>query len=111
MEELTLGNQKNYLYSKGLPMKQVTLRAYAQMYKLSYFKVMKMVRNQELKSISVEENGKEVEYVVIDEVQNKKVEEAPLKPISLKEENKMLKKEVLRLKVELEKCNKRTILA
>lgn len=92
-------------------MKKVTLRAYAQMHKLSYFQVMKMVRSQELKSISVEENGKEVEYIDLDAEENKKVEETPSKKMSLEEENEALKKEILRLKAELEKCHKRTVLA
>lgn len=95
-------------------MKQVTLRAYAQMHKLSYFKVMKMVRSQELRSITVEENGKEVEYIILEE--NKKiVTDKSVQPTSetltLKEENSLLKKEIERLKTALDKCNKRTILA
>jgi len=96
-------------------MKQVTLREYAQMHKLSYFNVMKMLRTQKIKSITVEENGKEIEYIVIDEEQEKEVSENILetsaKIMTLAEENKLLKKEVLRLKAELEKCHKRTILA
>ncbi|CAA6803138.1 MAG: Unknown protein [uncultured Sulfurovum sp.] len=105
-----LGKQKNYQLSKGLIIENVTLRAYAQMHKLSYFKVMKMVRNQEIKSILIEENGKEVEYVDMEE-EKKRVIEDPVKKMTLKDENAALKKEVLRLKVELERCNKRTILA
>lgn len=96
-------------------MKKVTLREYAQMHKLSYFNVMKMVRKQEIKSVTVEENGKEIEYVVIEEEQEKKVSanilETSSKIMTLEEENTLLKKEVQRLKLELEKCNKRTILA
>lgn len=92
-------------------MKKVTLRAYAQMHKLSYFQVMKMVRNHEIESITVEENGKEVEYIDLDAEATKKVEETPAPKISLEEENEALKKEILRLKAELEKCNKRTVLA
>jgi molecular chaperone GrpE (heat shock protein) len=95
--------------------KQVTLREYAQMHKLSYFNVMKMVRTQKVKTVSVEENGTEVEYIVLEEEQEKKVSEnildASEKNMTLAEENKLLKKEILRLKAELEKCNKRTVLA
>ncbi|CAA6810061.1 MAG: Unknown protein [uncultured Sulfurovum sp.] len=96
-------------------MKQVTLREYAKLHKLSYFNVMKMVRGKEVKSVTVEENGKEVQYVLIEEEQeksvSKKIEESTSSQMSLEEENAFLKKEVKRLKVELEKCNKRTLLA
>ena len=96
-------------------MKKVTLREYAQMHKLSYFNVMKMVRTQKIKTISVEENGKDVEYIVVDEEQEKKISENILetseKTMTLVEENKLLKKEILRLKAELEKCHRRTVLA
>jgi hypothetical protein len=96
-------------------MKQVTLREYAQMHKLSYFNVMKMVRTQKVKTISIEENGTEVEYIVIDEEQEKEVSknilETSEKNMTLAEENKLLKKEIVHLKKALEKCNKRTVLA
>jgi len=96
-------------------MKKITLRAYAQLHKLSYFNVMKMVRTNEVKSITVEENGKEVQYVLMDEAQekniSKKIEENSSSKMSLEEENALLKKEVQRLKIELEKCSKRTVLA
>lgn len=96
-------------------MKQVSLREYAQLHKLSYFNVMKMVRAQEVKSITIEENGKEVQYVLMEEEQeqnvSKKIEESDAPKMSLAEENASLKKEVLRLKAELEKCNKRMVLA
>ena len=96
-------------------MKKVTLREYAQMHKLSYFNVMKMVRTQKIKSIMIEENGAEVEYIIMDEEQEKKVSDSILetseKSMTLLEENAVLKKEIVRLKAELEKCNKRTVLA
>ena len=96
-------------------MKKVTLREYAQMHKLSYFNVMKMVRTQKIKSIMIEENGAEVEYIIMDEEQEKKVSDSILetseKSMTLLEENAVLKKEIDRLKAELEKCNKRTVLA
>ena len=96
-------------------MKQVTLREYAQIHKLSYFNVMKMVRTQKIKSIMVEEDGDEVEYIVMDEEQEKKVSDNILetseKSMTLLEENKLLKKEIDRLKAELEKCHRRTVLA
>jgi len=96
-------------------MQEVTLREYAKMHKLSYFNVMKMVKNGNVKSITKIENEKEVEYVLVDEEQEKKVSaniiETSAKSLTLQEENKLLKKEIVRLKEELEKCNKRTVLA
>jgi len=96
-------------------MKQVSLREYAKMHKLSYFNVMKMVKSGDVKSITKIENEKEVQYVLVDEAQEKKISaniiETSAKSLTLQEENKLLKKEIVRLKEELEKCNKRTVLA
>jgi len=96
-------------------MKQVTLREYAKLHKLSYFNVMKMVKNGDVKSEIVIENEKEVAYVLIDEAQEKKVSESIIETssqkLTLKEENTLLKKEIKRLKAELERCQKRTVLA
>jgi len=96
-------------------LKEVTLRAYAQMHKLSYFNVMKMVKNGDVKSVTKMENNKEVQYVLVEEEQEKRVSEniieTSTKSLTLQEENALLKKEIARLKEELEKCNRRTILA
>jgi len=96
-------------------LKEVTLRAYAQMHKLSYFNVMKMVKNGDVKSVTKMENNKEVQYVLVEEEQEKRVSEniieTSTKSLTLQEENALLKKEILRLKEALEKCNRRTVLA
>ena len=96
-------------------MKKLTLRAYATLHKLSYFNVMKMAKNGDVKSVIEEVDGKEVQYVVVEEEQEKRVSEniieTSAQKLTLKEENELLKKEIERLKIELEKCNKRTILA
>jgi hypothetical protein len=96
-------------------MKRVTLREYSKLHKLSYFNVMKMVKGGDVKSEIVNENGKDVAYILIDELIEKKVSEAIIETsaqkLSLKDENTLLKKEIERLKLELEKCNKRTVLA
>ena len=96
-------------------MKQVSLREYAKMHKLSYFNVMKMVKSGDVKSVTKIENEKEVQYVLVDEEQEKKVSaniiETSVKSLTLQEENTLLKKEIVRLKEELEKCNRRTVLA
>ena len=96
-------------------MKKVTLREYANLHKLSYFNVMKMEKNGDIKSVIEEVEGKEITYVLIDELEEQKVSEKIIegstKSLSLLEENKRLKEEIIRLKEALEKCNKRTILA
>ena len=87
-------------------MKRVSLREYAKLHKLSYFNVMKMVKGGDVKSELVNENGKDVAYVLIDELQEKKVSEAIIETsaqtLSLKDENLLLKKEIKRLTLELE---------
>lgn len=94
-------------------MEKMTLRAYGQKHKISFFTVMKMVKTKKLKTITVEENGKEVEYVLVDEENDKAAEAltAVTEEMSLEEENKLLKAEVKRLRDALEKCNQRTLLA
>ncbi len=96
-------------------MQKLTLREYAKLHKLSYFNVMKMVNSSDVKSITEEVDGKEIQYIVIEEEQEKRVSqniiETSAQKLTLKEENELLKKEIERLKAELEKCNKRTILA
>ena len=96
-------------------MKKLTLREYAKLHKLSYFNVMKMVNNGDVKSVVEQIDGKEVKYVVVEEEQEKRVSkniiETSAQKLTLKEENELLKKEIEYLKAELEKCNRRTILA
>jgi len=96
-------------------MKRVSLRTYAKMHKLSYFNVMKMVKGGDVKSVTEIVDGKEVEFVLVEEEQEKRVSESIIETtaqkLTLKDENALLKKEIERLKAELEKCNKRTVLA
>jgi len=96
-------------------MKKVTLREYAKLHKLSYFNVMKMAKNGDVKSVTELVEGKEVQYVLVEEEQEKRVSESIIETsaqkLTLKEENALLKKEIERLKEALERCNKRTVLA
>ncbi len=96
-------------------MKKLTLREYARVHKLSYFNVMKMVNNGDVKSVTEQIDGKEVKYVLVEEEQEKRVSENIIEnssqKLTLKEENELLKKEIEHLKAELERCNRRTILA
>lgn len=54
-------------------MKKVTLKAYALKHKLSLFNVVKMLKSGQIPSETVEENGKETVYILIDEVVEEKV--------------------------------------
>jgi L-rhamnose mutarotase len=96
-------------------MKKVSLREYAKLHKLSYFNVMKMVKSGDVKSVTEIIDDKEVQFVLVEEEQEKRVNEniieTSAQKLTLTEENVLLKKEIERLKVELEKCNKRTVLA
>ena len=96
-------------------MKKVTLREYAKLHKLSYFNVMKMVKSGDVKSVVEQIDGKEVEFVLVEEEQEKRVSESIIETsaqkLTLKEENTLLKKEIERLKEALKRCNNRTILA
>jgi uncharacterized small protein (DUF1192 family) len=90
-------------------MKRATIKEYARTHKLSIYNVIKMTREGKVKTETVEENGKEIVYILLDdEVEAELSEEIILQnpPKSLKEENAMLKAEIKRLKKELEKCKK-----
>jgi DNA-binding transcriptional regulator PaaX len=90
----------------------MTLKQYAVRSKLSLFNVVKMVKSGELKSETVEENGKEVTYILADKstVCMTKEAEAEKKPslsnealhelvLSLQEEVKRLRREMDHLKI------------
>jgi len=95
-------------------MEKVNLREYAKRKKLSYFTVMKLVRNGEVKSATVHENGKDVPYIIIDDEVKKEVDSKIAKKdcqkMTIEEENALLKQEVIKLKEALERCNRRTVL-
>ena len=93
-------------------MEKITLREYAKRNKLSYFAVMKLVRNGKVKSETVSENAKDVEYILIDDKEevNKKISEKDIPKMTLEEENALLKEEIIKLKEALERCNRRTTL-
>lgn len=48
-------------------MERVTLKKYARDHKMSFFNVVKMVKSGDLPSETVEEEGKEVTYVLVDQ--------------------------------------------
>ena len=93
-------------------MKKVTIKAYAVSHKLSIFNVMKMVKSGKLKSEVVEEAGKELTYILLDNEIEAQVK-AGIVPLEQKEEFdmkevvKLLQKEVGLLREEIEALKKR----
>jgi len=89
-------------------MEKITIKAYAVKHKLSIFNVMKMVKSGKLKSTTMEENGKEHTYILLDDA----IEEEVKKTIvpsdekdtkGLNEEVRLLKLEVAKLREEIAK--------
>ena len=87
-------------------MEKITIKAYAVKHKLSIFNVMKMVKSGKLKSTTIEENGKEHTYIILDDA----IEEEVKKSIvpndekdtkGLNEEVRLLKHEVAKLREEI----------
>jgi len=88
-------------------MEKLTIREYATKHKLSTFNVMKMTKSGELKTEVITKDGKETVLIMIEEKVEEKVTQAIEKkyePRSLKVENMLLKKEIVRLKEALAKC-------
>jgi len=86
-------------------MQKMTLKQYAAKHKMSLFNVVKMVQSGALKSESVEENGKEVTYVLVDPSEtasNKNKKDTAKKTETTQERVTRLEDEVARLRRELD---------
>jgi len=92
-------------------MEKITIKAYAVKHKLSIFNVMKMVKSGKLKSTTMEENGKEYTYILLDNA----IEEEVKKTIvpsdekdtkGLNEEVRLLKYEVAKLREDIAELSK-----
>ena len=95
-----------------MPVERVTIKNYAKKHKLSIFNVVKMTKSGKLNTEIVEEEGKQVVYILLDDKIEKEVEkvitsEKRKEPYSLKKENERLKKEIVKLKEEIEMLKKR----
>jgi len=90
-------------------MQKLTIKQYAIQHKLSIFNVIKLTKSGKVNIETVKEDDKEVVYILIDDVQEEVTKEIITKeqPKSLRVENLKLKKEILRLQEELEKCKQR----
>ncbi len=93
-------------------MQKLTIKAYAVKHKLSIFNVVKMVKSGKLKTETVEENEKNITYILLDEVTEKEIEEniVPVEDqeeLTLREIVNALRKEVKLLREELEVLKKK----
>ncbi len=92
-------------------MKKMTIKLYAIKHRLSLFSVMKMVKSDKVESEAVQENGREVIYILIDEDREKNIKNSivPIKEeeLTLDQMVKVLQKEVKFLREEIENLQKR----
>ncbi len=93
-------------------MQKLTIKAYAVKHKLSIFNVVKMVKSGKLKSEIVEENEKNITYILLDEVTEKEIEEkiVPIEKqeeLTLREIVRVLQKEVELLREEVGELKKK----
>jgi hypothetical protein len=93
-------------------MDKISIKAYAKKYKLSIFNVVKMAKSGQIPTETIVEEGKDVIYVLIDDVVEKEVSNAivhgeKIEPYSLRKENARLKKEIDKLKQEILTLKKR----
>jgi signal-transduction protein with cAMP-binding, CBS, and nucleotidyltransferase domain len=93
-------------------MQKVTIKAYAVSHKLSMFNVMKMVKAGKLKSEVVEEEGRDVTYILLDDKIEDEIKEGivtveKVGEAKLQEEMKMLTNEVQLLRAEIEALKKK----
>lgn len=87
-------------------MEKLSIKAYAKRHKLSIFNVMKMIREGSVKSETVEEDGKEIYYILEDNAQKKSIESKTSQhdrpPKNLEKEVELLKEEIKLLRREVE---------
>ena len=92
-------------------MDKITIKAYAVKHKLSIFNVMKMVKSSKLKSEVIEEEGKDITYILLDEAIEEEVKEGIVTIEKsnygkLSAEIKMLKDEMKLLRLEIERLKR-----
>ena len=87
-------------------MEKITIKAYAKKHKLSIFNVVKMTKAGQIPTEVVQEEGKDVTYILIDDAVEKEISDSIIheekkEPYSLRKENARLKKEIEDLKKEI----------
>jgi len=93
--------------TNGVMMKKMSIKEYAVKHKLSIFNVMKMIKENRLKTQIDNENGREITYILLDEITEKEVENGiiPFKAresTTVIEELNNLKNEISSLRDEIE---------
>jgi len=99
--------------TNGGLMEKVTIKAYAVKHKLSIFNVVKMLKSKKLKTVVEEEDGKEITYILLDEIIEKEIKKKIIPSsekvkCTIEDEIKLLKAEVKLLKLEIEKLKIKT---
>jgi polyhydroxyalkanoate synthesis regulator phasin len=84
-------------------MEKITLKKYAVRHKKSIFEVMKLVKSNQLKSETVEENGKEVLYIIEEDTNEEPTPQPTPTSQSLEERVKVLEERVRFLEKQLRK--------
>ncbi|MBD3789120.1 MAG: hypothetical protein IE885_01920 [Campylobacterales bacterium] len=91
-------------------MQKMTIKEYAQKHKLSIFNVVKMTRSGELETQTVNENGKDIIFIIVKNENTINIKESQVsdttEPYSLRKENERLKAEILQLKEEIKELKK-----
>lgn len=87
-------------------MDKITIKAYAKKHKLSIFNVVKMTKSGQVPTETINEDGKDVTYILIDdeveqEVSKGIIHEEKEEPYNLRKENSRLRKEIEKLKQEI----------
>ncbi len=92
-------------------MEKLTIKAYAVRHKLSIFDVVKKLKSGDLHTQIVEENGKEITYILLDKSMkienNSNVVDTSTRSIHIKHAIDKLNKEVQLLRTEIEVLKKR----
>lgn len=93
-------------------MEKLTLKAYAVKHKLSIFNVVKLVKSGKLKSVTENENGKDVTYILLEKETGLEIKKGivPLedkRQLSLEKEIYLLKKELAFMRKEIEALKNR----
>ncbi len=88
-------------------MERLTARQYAKKHKISIYNAIKLARTGQVPSETVEENGKEVLYLLEQAETPQTAAPEPEPKLTPEEEIKMLREENQRLNEELAQCRKK----
>ena len=93
-------------------MDKISIKAYAKKHKLSIFNVVKMTKSGQIPTETIVEEGKDVIYVLIDDVVEKEIKSSIVsieeqEELTLKEIVKNLQKEMKMLSEEIEVLKKK----